>query len=346
MKLSERRREIHAATEERVQESIDRKGFGSGIFKPDVTIKQWRDKSNEDNHVIDIIPYVVGANPTNAKVRQGDIAYSAEYFVHRKIGPNEDRVLCPAKNFNKPCPICEDRKVLADERGYEDQDVKDLKPSRQVLYNVVVYDTNDEERKGVQVWMVAHWYFEKYIDDLAKASRGRGKVNFASADVGKRIEFKRTGKDTVTYTAHQFVDRDYKISDEILDSTYCLEDLVNILTYDELYELHYGKSANEGKDVKEAPATKEAPASKVAGDACPAGGTFGKDINVHQYCNKCENYDACTVEAERIEEAGKTKDAPKEAPKAKEEAPAPEASKEAPVEAVRTRRRGYNIKEG
>lgn len=323
-KLSDRRREIAEQVDARVQESIDRKGFGSGIFKADVSFKQWRDKSSEDAHEIDIIPYEVGENPTNSKIKPGDIAYSAEYWTHSGIGPNEDRIICLAKTFNKPCPVCEDRKVLADDVGYEDDRVKKMKPSRQVLYNVVVYDTADEEKKGVQVWMVSHWFFERFIDDIAKASRGRGRVPFADPDVGKSITFFRRGKESVTYSGHSFKDREYKIADEILDSTYCLEDLVHIPTYDEVYELHYGKKVDSVDDKQpdkqseqptsrrrgetastSAPTTSTPPttttgtSTQTSSSACAGGGTFGKDIDNLDFCKKCEQYDSCCVAAEQ-----------------------------------------------
>jgi hypothetical protein len=320
MKLSERRREIAEQVDQRVQESIDRKGFGSGIFKPDAQFKQWRDKSSEEAHEIDIIPYIVGDNPTNPKIRKGDISYSAEYWTHSGIGPNEDRVICLAKSFNKPCPVCEDRKALADDVGYDDEHVKKMKPSRQVLYNVVVYDTADEEKKGVQVWMVPHWFFERFIDDIAKASRGRGRVPFADPDVGKSIMFYRRGKNEVTYSGHQFKDRDYKISDEILDSVYCLEDLVHIPTYAEVYELHFNKKPGGGEvAAKEAegddpPVSSRRPRSEQKAEeekaGCKGGGTFGKDIDNLDHCNKCNDYDDCCKEAERLEAANKPQQDP------------------------------------
>ena len=301
MKLSERRAEIRGQLDNRVQESIDRKSFGSGIFKTDVTFKRWNDKSSEEAHVVDVLPYVVGENPTNSKVRPGDIAYSAEYWVHNGIGPNEDKVLCLARNFNKPCAICEDRKVMADEYGYDDDRVKKLKPTRQVLYNVIVRDTTDEEKKGVQVWMVAHWFFERFVDDLAKASRGRGRVIFADPKEGKQIQFYRKGKESVTYSGHQFVDRTSPIPDELVDSTYCLEDLVYIPSEEEIKSLYFGKTKTEdSKDTNTKEESKKEESKKESsGSKCPGGGTFAIDIDNLDGCSKCEQYDACCVEAEK-----------------------------------------------
>jgi hypothetical protein len=323
--MSERRKAMREQMGRRTEESYDRKDKGGGMYgnilRKDISIKEWICKSDDKNpHVIDIIPYTVGKNPSDKKAKPGDFAYVAEYYVHSGIGANEDRVVCPNKTFDMPCPICEDRKELSDQFGFEDERVKKLKPSRQCVYNVWVYDTAEEEKKGVQIWIVAHWFFERFLMDLAKLPRDGGFVAFADPDEGKQIQFYRKGKENVTFTGHQFINRDYNIPDEILESVYCIEDIVVVHDYDTLATMYYGKNsktsnASETDETKETGGFSRRAKNEPQGETkvetkvekptdnkstdnkptCPYGHTIGMDIDQTDQCPNCESYDTCLV---------------------------------------------------
>src|SRR5574337_1937468 len=108
MKPSERRAAMKQEMADRHKESYDRKddsGRFKSIFIKDAVsgITMW--KCSEDEHFINIIPYIAGAN--NPNVKPGKFAYNLDIFVHRKVGVNEDSYICLARTYNKPCPICE-----------------------------------------------------------------------------------------------------------------------------------------------------------------------------------------------------------------------------------------------
>lgn len=241
-RLSERRKEISKTAEKRVKESYDSRddyGGGSSIFRDDTEFETWYPKKGSD-YVMDILPYITGEG--NPKWDKGEITYVLPIWIHKNIGPNGDRVICPAKNYDKPCPICEEIKRLRD-GGAEDSEWKPYKATRRSIYNVIVRDDGKQEKKGVQVLDVAFFFMENHISALAKKSKSGAFIPFydPSSEIGRSVSFevKDKGKDNVEFMAHKLEERDYDIEDDDLDSVYCLEDLLDQKTYEELYELFW-----------------------------------------------------------------------------------------------------------
>jgi len=248
----EKRRQAAEQLAARTQESHEtreRSGKFRDFLRADIQIKRFN--CGEGDHLLDILCYIAGENNPNPKVRPGDLTYVLDIWVHDGIGANEDQFVCLSRNYNQRCPICERQKQLKNE-GYEwdDPQVKALEPRRRTLYNVLCYDNEREEAKGVQVWVVSHWNFERHVSELAKATpRGGGCIMFSHPDQGKSIAFRREGKKMTDtkYVGHRFVDRNYIIPNEILEQTHCLEDLINIPDYKTVYEAFYGRTYIEGE---------------------------------------------------------------------------------------------------
>ena len=142
-------------------------GEEKSFFKPDDGVKFW--KCDDGDHEIDIIPYEAGPNDPDPDTEEGDYTYVLEVYTHRDIGPEEKQVICLAKTFAEPCPICEHRKeILAGDDPDEDL-AEELKAGvyPRSIYNIVCYDTVEEEDKGVQVWHTSHYLFQKHINKLA-----------------------------------------------------------------------------------------------------------------------------------------------------------------------------------
>jgi len=248
----EKRRQAAEQLAARTQESHEtreRSGKFRDFLRADIQIKRFN--CGEGDHLLDVLCYIAGENNPNPKVRPGDLTYVLDIWVHDGIGANEDQFVCLSRNYNLRCPICERQKQLKNE-GYEwdDPQVKALEPRRRTLYNVLCYDNEREEAKGVQVWVVSHWNFERHVSELAKATpRGGGCIMFSHPDQGKSVAFRREGKKMTDtkYVGHRFVDRNYVIPNEILEQTHCLEDLINIPDYKTVYEAFYGRTYVEGE---------------------------------------------------------------------------------------------------
>ena len=144
----------------RIKRNQKRKEIGRSAIKAGMDVTFWAPKLGQ--HIIDIIPFKMGSNSPLDDIGQpltpeGEDDYVLDYWVHRNIGPGEDQtIVCLAKTYREKCPICEHAQELI-RKG--DQDTADLlKPKRRTIYNVYVWDSAEEQNKGVQIWEVAYFY--------------------------------------------------------------------------------------------------------------------------------------------------------------------------------------------
>ena len=242
----------------RTEESQKRQG-GSGKWN-DYLVEDFKgDKfvATEGDHLIDIIPYLAGSQ--DPKLNEGDRSYMVDVYVHQKVGVNEDSVLCPAANYRgQKCPICEHLAKMQQSKAFTDDELKAFKTKRRVLYNVICYDNPEQESKGVQVWEASYHLTENEILSIARNRRGGGHIPFADPDDGKSIDFYREGTGANTrYKGYKFVDREEVISDDDLDAAYCLDELLDIKTYDEIEELFRTTAPPIPGEEREAPAEEE-----------------------------------------------------------------------------------------
>jgi hypothetical protein len=249
-KGSKGRRYQKEALMERMKKSQQEQEGGLGVLRSDANVTIWRPK--DGSHIIDIIPYIVGKNNVEGDKPGKGLHYTFRYFVHKSVGPNNDWYICPARTWGEDCPICEYRQKLIDKGEDWDSVIKPLFPRSRNLYNVVCYDRG-EEKKGVQIWDVSNHYFEKHILTLSKKPARSGKAEknilFFDEEDGKSITFTiepAQGKDDFPeYVGHAFDERDYKISDEILDAAHCLDELIVRPSYEDLEKAFFGKSGSK-----------------------------------------------------------------------------------------------------
>jgi len=333
MKLSEMKAKMQNDLNRRIQESYDTRqssGKFKGIFKEDLQVPLWKISAGE--HLIDIVPYLIGEGNPNPKVKPGEIGYVLTLFVHNGVGVNENQYVCLARNYQKPCPVCEHQLKLKN-AGEDEDTLKSLNPTRRCIYNILVYDDQKEEDKGIQVMMVAHYFMERHLLELSKSPRSGGKINFTAYDkTGKSISFKRegAGAKNTQYLGHKFVDRDYEIPDALLDSSLCLEEIVNIPSYEEVYEALHGK-AIETKSDETVLQTEKPPVSSIGrvrgGQALPENqkeiqnetpknndpscpeeqGQIGVTIDKLRSCQNCNVYEICFSLNEEIEKLEREK---------------------------------------
>ena len=238
------RRDAKAELMRRLEGDYNRTKGGGSLFRTDLTgVNFWNCK--EADHIIDIIPYTSGENDP---IEPGGESYVLEIFTHRNVGQQEGMIICMAETFKKPCPICEERRKMI-KRGDDDDKIKELAPSRypRSIYNIVCYDSADEEAKGVQVWHTSNYLLQQYLLVLAKKPVRPGQKNvepfiaFMDVEEGKSIAFKREGKkENTKYIGVRFEDRDYKIDEKISKAAFCLDELIAWPAYEEVFQEFYG----------------------------------------------------------------------------------------------------------
>lgn len=250
---SSKRRVFSDGLSKATQRSYDTKdsfGGGIGYLKKDVKVKTWNCSDGE--HLVDIIPYVAGSSDPN--VKEGDPQYVLDIWVHRGVGALQQSYVCPQKNFKTRCPICEKQLQMRRSGEFSDEEISSLNAKRRTMYNVYCWDSKEEMRKGVQVFEISHFFFEKHLAELSKRPKGGGFIIFSDPDSGKSVSFKKKSKGSnMEFLGHRFEDRDEEseITDEMLESALCLDELIHIPTVKELQKaVEEGFAATEDDDEK------------------------------------------------------------------------------------------------
>ena len=253
---AERMKAMGDDLQKRTEESYRRKDeFGPHFtyFRKDLEdVSFW--KPTEKVWMFDIIPSFSGPNwPMDnhgIKLPEGSPVYVLDIQVHQNVGINDAQFICLNRNLGLPCPICEHQAELKKQVDYDADLIKGLYPKRRNVYNVVVLDGGEEEKKGVQVFEIAHFYMESKLTPLAMDARTKALISYSHYERGKTIQFEAKKKKfeiegrSITgmeYIGHKFLDRDYVISDDDLNDAYTLDELLYKPEYDEVYESYWGE---------------------------------------------------------------------------------------------------------
>ena len=285
----------------------------------------------EGRNRINIIPYEIKSKNhplvKKGEMEIGDIDYVMDIWVHKNVGPAEKNVICLKNTFGKPCPICDHASMLK-KKGEEDE-AKELKPSRRVIYNV-----EDLKEPGkVKVFETSHYLFEKELIDEARDDEEGGFINFADPEEGKEIKFRASktsqgGFEFNEYKSFSFEDREEPLSKKLLAKAISFDEILNVPTSDEVEKIFFGDTEeDEQEEVEEAPKksvkkedlddedesksiskkmkdesevqitmsdeklTEFKSAKKSSG--CPFGHIFGDDCDNFDDCDNCDQWDKC-----------------------------------------------------
>jgi hypothetical protein len=277
----------------RTQEAAER--TDSGRRFQDIFIDAWpeglaRWKVAEAEHLLDLIPFVAGKFLHRSKiqknVKRGDVEYVIDLMVHQGLGAGRANCICINQMFDDRCAPCEILYQLwAKEKLTEAEEklLEMVKTKRRTVYLIRCLDNAKEMSKGQQVWEVAHWNFQRHIDELATLPKGGGHVIFTDVDEGQSVAFKRQGtrQDNTQYLGHKFAPRE-PLPDEIIyhdvenKKLFPLDTLIHVPTFEEVFKTFFGfdfdnqpitiELALQGEPApekeKEPPVEKETPAEE------------------------------------------------------------------------------------
>lgn len=211
--------------------------FDKSKFPPGVEVYRMAEGENE----IDYIPFFAGKQ--HPFTEEGEEDYKIELFTHSNIGAGNKMFVCPNENFGKPCPICE---YMAKNR-LEKADWQQVKATHRVI-NLVWAHHKDEEKKGIQIMIAAHFSIQAKVEGIAKLPRGGGYIPWFHQDKGQTVLFEKVkkGEGKVEYTSFRLVPRDKPIPDKILDSGFALDEVIHMHpTYEEIKEAFEGVTGKE-----------------------------------------------------------------------------------------------------
>lgn len=283
-----------------------------------------KDGDDSPNKIV-IVPYRIKSKlhpwVHSGKRKIGDLAYSLDIWVHRKVGPGEVAVICPAQSYGKACPLCEAASKWTPPKD-DPRAQNPFKAKRRMYYNII--DMSDPE-EGLKVFDVSHAYFEKELIGTASRRGENGQpIRFADPDnsIGKMIRF--FGEKDKTYGTKfkdfEFLERKVDITG-FIDKAVSFDELLTLHTYDEIMMIMTGTDEEESDadsepgessenvaderkpDTDDEDAALEArrkakEAAKAEGaNPCPSGYKFGIEWGDHPECKKdsCPAYKACGV---------------------------------------------------
>lgn len=346
-KMKKMKKDLVKTTQESIDRGEDTPDYGSIFIKENIPdgIGFWRPTFGE--HLIDIIPFqTAGHDP---KYEKGRWVYFIDVWVHMNVGNLYDQYVCQNRAFKEIDPMCE---YLRAKRLPTDE-WKKIAPKRRTIYLVWVHDTPEEEEKGIQIWEVAHWNFEKHLSKISKHPKGGAPIPFSDVVDGKSIAYEivKSGtftndqgkeSDSMDFVGHRFVEREEEIPDEFGDRIFPLDGCIKFKPTWEEQEKAFPLSAEillapappsedkQGDDTpiddepskeepkerkKKDPVEEEREPEETSDLECPGGGTIGADLEKLPECNKCKIWDECADATDKV----KTK---KKADKPKEEKPA------------------------
>jgi len=243
------------------------------------------------DHYWSIIPYLCGSQDPEVvagRMKEGDPTYTVGVYPHKNIGPNNDRYICLARTYGLPCPICEYRNELARDPDADEEIVKSLRTSKYMSYVYYIWD-RDNESKGVVIYEISGYFFERELQAQAKSARGGGYIPFmsplAGPGGGRDIDFKVTmAGSNQDWTGVKFEERQQPIPDHILAQAIVpLDDLLHVPSYEELYEAFYGSGGAAEPQAEAATGTEEQHYE------CFQQGNCGGYAD----CQNCQDYQEC-----------------------------------------------------
>jgi len=190
---------------------------------------------------LDFLPYEVtdpkhpDLNPDAEIAVKGSLWYKRPFSTHRNIGVKNESVICLA-SVGKKCPICEYRQKRI-KAGADSEETDALKPSRRNLYVVVPLDSKKHEVKP-HVFDISQYLFQELLNEELAEDDENGifpsleegltlKIRFDSKTIGNSQPFAEASR-------IDFIERDDQYEEKILDEVPNLDEILNVLSYEEL----------------------------------------------------------------------------------------------------------------
>ena len=319
-------------------------GSGFGYIKLPKDFKFFSPE-NECVVTLDIFPYEVTNKHHLDKIEKGDYWYKAPFKVHRKIGPTKDAYVCPT-SYGKSCSICDRIEDLRNEDTKDNaKEIDALKLSLRNLYVVKVreYEGTKKkfDKKAFHLFDISDYCFQdvfetqlkkkEEFDDFFDPENGCSlEITFDATTFGSSKPFPKA-------TRVDFIKRKKQYDEDIVDDIPKLDDLLTVLSYEELEDLYHGapadddeqeeKKSKKKKDKKKdkedteseektSKKDKDKKKDKKSGkkkdkkkeetkkDECPYGYKFGKDVDKKDECEDCEVWNECKA-AKKAKKKGK-----------------------------------------
>lgn len=209
-------------------------------------------KEEEGKVKLDIIPYIVSSNNHPDKesgAEKGEQWFCLPFKIHRNIGSDNDKVVCPT-TFGKKCPICEYRAKLLRSGNAKKEETDALRPSNRVLYNVIPIDHKKLDAVP-HLWDVSEYAFQDLLDN--EINENEQYEDFADIEIGNTLQIRFTeekvGKNAFCKANRiDFLERDEQYDESILKKVADLDETLIVLSYEELEQKFLEMESSDSVD--------------------------------------------------------------------------------------------------
>ena len=240
------------------EDALKRSGFNYFIAPDGVELKFLDVKSGPMS--IDILPYEV-TSKRNKEVEPGDLWYERTYLLHRGLGTDNKSYVCP-KTINKPCPICEERARLMKSEDGDEEEIARLKPQERQVFNVI-----NRSKKASDDILLFDYSMFSFGAVLLEEIRQQDEEYAAFADLvdgftinARFSDTKGKGFSYLKCTRIDFKNRK-DLDEEILDEVFDLDEILQILSYEDL-EAVFLEVIEEEEDDDEEDSKRDKKSSK------------------------------------------------------------------------------------
>jgi len=234
MAQKKRKTNFAEAIDDAIQKS-ERSGATYGYLQLPKGISVYSPDAKGCKITLDIIPYEVTSDNHPEGAAKGDLWWRLPYFVHRNIGASNDSVVCPT-SIKQRCPICEHRAKRIKAQAPQEE-TRALKPSERNLFVVVPLD--DRKLKDqICIFDISKYLFTELL--LKEAKENPEYKKFADLEEGYsikiRFESQTIGNSQPFAEASRidFIERDQQYDEAILDDAPALDEMLIVLSYEEL----------------------------------------------------------------------------------------------------------------
>lgn len=260
-------------------------------------------KPEKGKNKIIIVPFYVKSmkHPLvhKGKLEIGDLDYMLDIWVHRKVGPAEQDIVC-LKQYGLPCPVCEEAQEFKSQGKVDES--KALRASRRAFYNVIDIENDSKTIKILS--NVSFKLFEKELIGEATSQAEEedvegGMIPFADPEEGNIISFRAEeeslGKNTyLEFKSFRFRKRDMKITNYMYRAV-SFDEILVYRDYTEIKNLMMGEVDSNEEEEEERKPVKKKEVKEEEQNKCPNGYEFGIDTDKYEECDDCPGkiYNKC-----------------------------------------------------
>lgn len=201
---------------------------------------------------MDFMPYVVtdlkhpDRDANTGTAMEGTLWYRRPYKLHRNIGANNDSEVC-LTSIGKKCPVCEYRAKRA-KAGADTKELKDLGASQRNIYVVIPKGHKKFEEKP-HIFDMSDYLFQELLTKELKSNEEFEIFPDLAEGLSLKVRFEpgtfKTAKPYPQADRIDFFEREEPYDEAIMETIPNLDEVLNILSYEELHNKFLDESGEE-----------------------------------------------------------------------------------------------------